>query len=64
MSLIYRTTDVFQFEQVKLLLDAEEITFQTKNTVASMYNNFGSYEIYVSSQHELFAKEIIENAFK
>jgi hypothetical protein len=64
MSLIYRTTDVFQFEQVKLLLDAEEITFQTKNTVASMYNNFGSYEIYVSSQDEQFAKEIIKNAFK
>ncbi|MBM3454761.1 MAG: DUF2007 domain-containing protein [Bacteroidetes bacterium] len=64
MTLVYQTYDVFEFQQVKLLLDSQHISFQERNTMSSMYNNFGTYQIYVSSQNEQHAKELIENAFK
>jgi hypothetical protein len=64
MNLVFRTIDVFQFEQAKLILTSENISFQIRNTVASMYNNFGTYEIYVSSRDENRAKELLENVFK
>jgi hypothetical protein len=64
MELVFQTVDVFQFEQAKLILDSAEIPFLERNTIVSMYNNFGTYELYVSSQHHLGSKELIENAFK
>jgi hypothetical protein len=60
--LAFQTSDIFVFEQVKLLLNAEEIVFKERNTVSSMYNNFGSYEIYVTSESEILAKKIIQDA--
>ena len=60
--LVYQNSDVFVFEQVKLLLDANDIEFNIRNTVSSMYNNFGSYEIYVTSESEILAKKIIQDA--
>ncbi|MBM3160017.1 MAG: DUF2007 domain-containing protein [Bacteroidetes bacterium] len=63
MILVYQSIDLFQFQQVKLLLNASGIAFQERNTVVSAYNNFGTYQLYVSSQDEQHAKELIENAF-
>jgi hypothetical protein len=60
--LAYQTSDLFVFEQVKLLLDANDIALNERNTVSSMYNNFGSYEIYVTSESEITAKKIIQDA--
>lgn len=60
--LAYQTSDLFVFEQVKLMLDANDIAFNERNTVSSMYNNFGSYEIYVTSESEITAKKIIQDA--
>ncbi|MBM3418995.1 MAG: hypothetical protein FJY17_08780 [Bacteroidetes bacterium] len=64
MILVYQSIDLFQFQQVKLLLNTHGIAFQERNTVVSAYNNFGTYEIYVSSHFEQHTKELIENAFK
>ena len=60
--LAFQTSDVFVYEQVKLMLDANDIAFNERNTVSSMYNNFGSYEIYVTSESEITAKKIIQDA--
>lgn len=60
--LAFQTSDIFVFEQVKLMLDANDIAFNERNTVSSMYNNFGSYEIYVTSESEILAKKIIQDA--
>jgi hypothetical protein len=60
--LAFQTSDIFVFEQVKLMLDANDIAFNERNTVSSMYNNFGSYEIYVTSESEITAKKIIQDA--
>jgi hypothetical protein len=60
--LVLDTTNQIVFEEIKALFYLEEIPFKIKINVASMFNNFGSYEIYVSSEFENKAKEIIKNA--
>ena len=61
-TLVLDTTNSVFFEEIKVLLNMEEIPFKIKINAASMFNNFGNYEIYVSSEFENKAKEIIENA--
>ena len=53
------TTNFFLFEHVKVLLAEENIPFQSKNTMDSSFNNFGSYEIYVPSTFETVAQKLI-----
>ena len=61
-ALIFDTTNSVLFEEIKALFNLEEIPFKIKINEASMFNNFGNYEIYVSSEFENKAKEIIKNA--
>lgn len=56
------TTNLILFEEIKALLKAVEIPFVAKNNASSMFNNFGNYEIYVTSEFETRAKELINNA--
>jgi hypothetical protein len=41
-----------------------EIPFQVRNTMDSMFNDFGSFEIYVTSEFENEAKKQLGDAFK
>jgi hypothetical protein len=59
---VFTTTDVFLFEQLKMVLDAEEVSFRERNTVSSMYNNFGSYELYVSAEDQEKAEKLVKDA--
>jgi hypothetical protein len=59
---VFTSTDVFLFEQLKMVLDAEEIIFRERNTVSSMYNNFGSYELYVSTEDKEKAEKLVKDA--
>lgn len=60
--LVLDTIDQFVFEEIKALLKAEDIPFAFVNKASSMFNNFGNYEIYVTSEFETSAKELISNA--
>jgi hypothetical protein len=60
--LVLDTINLIFFEEVKALLKAEEIPFVAKNNASSMFNNFGNYEIYVTSEYETSGKELITNA--
>lgn len=60
--LVLDTTNLILFEEIKALLKAVEIPFVAKNNASSMFNNFGNYEIYVTSEFETRAKELINNA--
>jgi|LakMenEpi03Aug12_release.lakeMendotaPanAssembly.Ray.scaffolds.fasta_scaffold2438945_2 hypothetical protein len=62
MFLVLDTTNLILFEEIKALLKAVEIPFMAKNNASSMFNNFGNYEIYVTSEFEMSAKELIKNA--
>lgn len=62
MILVLDTTNLILFEEIKALLKAVEIPFVAKNNASSMFNNFGNYEIYVTSEFETRAKELINNA--
>ena len=62
MFLVLDTTNLILFEEIKALLKAVEIPFLAKNNASSMFNNFGNYEIYVTSEFETSAKELINNA--
>ena len=62
MFLVLDTTNLILFEEIKALLKAVEIPFMAKNNAPSMFNNFGNYEIYVTSEFETSAKELINNA--
>ena len=59
---VFTSTDVFLFEQLKMVLDAEEVIFRERNTVSSMYNNFGSYELYVSAEDQEKAEKLVKDA--
>jgi hypothetical protein len=62
MILVLDTIDQFLFEEIKALLKANGIPYVSKNNASSMFNNFGNYEIYVTSEFETLAKELINNA--
>lgn len=55
------TTNFFIFEQIKSSLTELEIPFQFRNTMDSNFNNFGSYEIYVTSDFKTEALKLIDN---
>ena len=59
---VFTSTDVFLFEQLKMVLNAEEVIFRERNTVSSMYNNFGSYELYVSAEDQEKAEKLVKDA--
>jgi hypothetical protein len=62
--LVFKTGEQYTFVQAKLILADEEIPFVERNTMDSMFNDFGSYELYVNSEHEIKAKKCLDNAFR
>jgi hypothetical protein len=62
--LVFDTINFIVFEEIKALLAAQKIPFISKNNASSMFNNFGNYEIYVTSESETITKELITNAIK
>jgi hypothetical protein len=59
---VFTTTDLFLFEQMKMVLEVDDIVFRERNTVSSMYNNFGSYELYVNIEDKDKAEKILKDA--
>jgi hypothetical protein len=59
---VFTTTDLFLFEQMKMVLQVDDIVFRELNTVSSMYNNFGSYELYVNIEDKDKAEKILKDA--
>jgi hypothetical protein len=59
---VFTTTDLFLFEQMKMVLQVDDIVFRERNTVSSMYNNFGSYELYVNIEDKDKAEKILKDA--
>jgi hypothetical protein len=59
---VFTTTDLFLFEQMKMVLQVDDIVFRERNTVSSMYNNFGSYELYVNMEDKDKAEKILKDA--
>jgi len=55
------TTDRFLFEISKQLLNINEIEFQERNSVDTMYQNFGAYQIFVNKEDEEKAKQLLNN---
>jgi len=58
---ILNTTDRFLFEISKQLLNINEIEFQERNSVDTMYQNFGAYQIFVNKEDEEKAKQLLNN---
>ncbi|MBU3659884.1 MAG: DUF2007 domain-containing protein [Flavobacteriales bacterium] len=59
---VFTTTDLFLFEQLKMVLQDEGVVFKERNTVSSMYNNFGSYELYVNQEDKERAEQFVKDA--
>ena len=55
------TTDRIYFELCQSILHMNQIQFQSKNTVDSMLNAFGSFEIYVAEEDQEKALDILDN---
>ena len=55
------TTDRIYFELCQSILHMNQIQFQSKNTVYSMLNAFGSFEIYVAEEDQEKAIDILDN---
>ncbi len=62
--LVFKTREQYSFVQAKLILSDLEIPFQERNTMDSMFNDFGSFEIYVTSEFENEAKKQLGDAFR
>ncbi len=55
------TTDRMYFELCQSILHMNDIPFQTENTMDSMYNAFGTFDIYVADKDEEKAMNAIDN---
>ena len=62
--LVFKSREQYSFVQAKLILSDHDIPFQERNTMVSMFNDFGSFEIYVTAEFELEAKKRLDDAFK
>lgn len=58
---IINTTDRIYFELCQSILKMNQIQFQIKNTVDSMLNAFGTFEIYVAEDDQEKALDILDN---
>jgi len=54
-------TDRFLFEISKQILSNNDLEFQERNSVDSMYQNFGAYQIFVNKEDEEKAKQLLNN---
>ncbi len=62
--IVFKTKEPFTFAQAKLVLEDHGIPFQERTTMDSMFNAFGNYELYVSSEFENEAKKSLADAFR
>lgn len=58
---IILTTDPTYFQLCQSILSMNEIPFQISSTVDSMFNDFGTFEIYVSMQDKDTAIDALNN---
>ena len=59
---VFTTTDLFLFEQMKMVLQVDDIFFRERNTVYYMENNFGIDELYVNIEDKDKAEKILKDA--
>jgi hypothetical protein len=57
---ILNTSDQYFFEICRSILINNDIEFKEKNTVDSMYQNFGSSSLFVIPSAAELAKQLIE----
>jgi hypothetical protein len=57
---IVSTSDRIYFQLCQSILSMNGIEFQIKSTMDSMYNSFGSFEIYVSEEEQDRAMDLLE----
>ncbi|MTI22465.1 hypothetical protein E1176_15640 [Fulvivirga sp. RKSG066] len=58
---VYSSEQSYRADIVKAVLEDHGMNPVTVNKQDSSYNNFGNYEVHVSSEHVLSALKIIEN---
>ena len=58
---IISTTDRTYFQLCQSILSMNEIPFQISSTVDSMFNDFGTYEIYATVQDKESAIDALNN---
>jgi hypothetical protein len=57
---IVSTSDRIYFQLCQSILSMNGIEFQIKSTMDSMYNSFGTFEIYVSEEEQDGAMDLLE----
>ena len=62
--IVFKSKEPFIFAQAKLVLEDHGIPFQERTTMDSMFNAFGNYELYVSSEFENQARKSLADAFR
>tara|TARA_B100001109_G_scaffold231149_1_gene208146 strand:+ start:144 stop:356 length:213 start_codon:yes stop_codon:yes gene_type:complete len=58
---IISTTDRTYFQLCQSILSMNEIPFQISSTVDSMFNDFGTFEIYVTEHVKNRAIDVLNN---
>ena len=58
---IISTTDRTYFQLCQSLLSMNEIPYQITSTVDSMFNDFGTFEIYVAEEDMEKATDLLHN---
>jgi len=54
------TSDRIYFQLCQSIFSMNGIAFQIKSTMDSMYNSFGTFEIYVSEEEQERAMDLLE----
>ena len=57
---IVSTSDRIYFQLCQSIFSMNGVAFQIKSTMDSMYNSFGTFEIYVSEEDQELAMDLIE----
>ena len=57
---IVSTSDRIYFQLCQSILSMNGIAFQIKSTMDSMYNSFGTFEIYISEEEQDRAMDLLE----
>ena len=57
---IVSTSDRIYFQLCQSIFSMNGIAFQIKSTMDSMYNSFGTFEIYISEEEQDRAMDLLE----
>jgi len=58
---VVNTSDRMFFQLCQSIFSMNDIPYQIKSTMDSMYNSFGTFEIYVAEENKDLALDLIEN---